>query len=46
MTWIDFLFLFGGLALTIGLIVLRVVKGDVNWVYSTHSVLGLFWPLP
>lgn len=46
MTWIDFVFLFGGLALTIGLIVLRVVKGDVNWVYSTHSVLGLFWPLP
>ena len=45
LTWIDFSLLFGGLALTIALIVFRAVKGDINWVYSARSVLGLFWPL-
>jgi energy-coupling factor transport system permease protein len=45
LTRLDLTLLFAGVVITIGIILTRVVNGNVNWVNSVRSVPGLFWPL-
>ncbi|MCJ7622329.1 MAG: energy-coupling factor transporter transmembrane protein EcfT [Anaerolineaceae bacterium] len=41
----DFLLMFLGLIFTVGLVIIRLTQGDINWIDSVRNLLGLFWPI-